>query len=123
MSAHVCIGTKRGQRGVVWDSEGKVLGRAVKHARVAASMKGGKGEFYTANVYDAAGNYTGPSLGTRHKTRASAVRAIRMFWGWYLREGYQLPSTRTWDPMGTHVDVYKRQHPEVCALPTSKGVA
>ncbi len=107
---HACVGTKRGERGVVWRPDGQVIGRVSKHARVAAGMGGSRASFYTANVAYGAG-YTGTSLGTRHKTRAGAVRAIRMFWEWYEAEGFTQVGT-----LEALTRKFKRQHPAVCAV-------
>lgn len=122
MSEHVCIGTKIGERGIVWNQYGECLGRAIQASRVAAGTNGQRRKFYTAVVSTGEG-FTGTSLGTRHKTRASAVRAIRMFWAWYETEGFMLPGVRRYyGPTGWEsvAQKYKMSYPEVCALPARK---
>lgn len=121
MSGHVCIGTKIGERGIVWNEYGECLGRAIQASRVAAGTNGQREKFYTAVVSTGEG-FTGTSLGTRHKTRASAVRAIRMFWDWYLAGGFlTYANTLGWiNGMERVVSKFKEAHPEVCALPARK---
>jgi hypothetical protein len=77
---HVCIGNRRGNRGVVYAPDGTIIGRIESRARVAAGAKGARAPFFTAYVALPDGATVGHSLGTRHRTRASAARAIRLFW-------------------------------------------
>lgn len=100
-----------GQPAGTVERDGIILGRAQAASRVAAGTGGQRRLFYTATV----GDY-GPSLGTRHPNRASAVRAIREFhaanplyflWG---------RSTRV-----AQLAAFKRSLPELCALPPRKS--
>jgi hypothetical protein len=122
MSYPVYIGKRIGERGIVWSEHGEVLGKAFAHSRVMAGTNGIRGPFYTAVVSTGAG-FTGTSLGTRHKTRASAVRAIRMFWDWYETEGFMVPGVRRYyGPTGWEsvAQKYKQSYPDVCALSARK---
>jgi hypothetical protein len=79
----VCIGRKRGKNhGVVYAPDGRVIGRVFKASKIAAGAKGRRASFYTAVVI-LDGIESAVSLGTRHKTRASATAAILAFWRAY----------------------------------------
>lgn len=63
--------------GRVYDAAGNVLGRVYRESKVAAGTKGQRRMFWTARLSINGEEFSG--IGTRHKTRASAVRAIRLF--------------------------------------------
>ena len=107
--------------GTVQRADGVILGRAQEASRDAAGTYDGRGRarerrtFWTATI---AGCDRAPSLGTRHPTRASAVRAIRAFHAEHpLYFAWGDPTRARW------IAAFKSQHPEVCALPARKAAA
>lgn len=128
---YACIGTKRGQNfGIVY-RPGRfgtvVIGRVKRDSKDAAGTYGpggpSKRTFFTAEVWNGLHLSTGPrrlpvpSLGTRHPSRAHAVRAIRLFWEWWAND----PSNagRHVVPTGYDVQRFKYEHRAVCALDSS----
>lgn len=89
----------------------RVVGLVHRDSKVAAGRNGARATFWTAWVV-VDGRRTGPSLGTRHKSEASARKAVREFWKWFdATLGHQTPPTHY------AVDSFKYKHPRVCALP------
>lgn len=120
---HTCIGTKRGTNyGVVYSPHGSIVGRVRRESKDAAgtyrNRRPEKWAFYTAALLLANGDpVRAPSLGTRHETRAHAMRAIRMFWVWWSEQD-SAPAI----PRAYHVQQFKFEHREVCALDASPMV-
>lgn len=120
---HVCIGTKRGTNyGMVYNAEGAVIGRVFRDCKDAAGTYGpggpSKRSFWTAELWMGNTRLNVPSLGTRHTSRAHAVRAIRLFWRWLWAEhGYG--SARR---LAYNVQRFKYEQREVCALNASPRV-
>jgi hypothetical protein len=118
---HVCVSTKRGTKGLVYAPDGRIIGHVRREWKDAAGTYGPHGPtkepFFTANVcLDADRRGMGASLGTRHPTRASAMRAIRLFWDWYAQQDFALNARAM-------PGRFKSLHPEVCALKPRKVVS
>lgn len=138
-----CVGTKRGKNyGIVYATNGQPIGRVFRHKRVAAGTKGARAPFWTAVAFDDTGaQISGPSLGTRHPSRHSAVSAVREFAATYhgvavarliteadrlaYREAQGWPSypLSTWDRWAMRrcyaraVARFKYDEHAVCAIP------
>lgn len=114
-----CIGTKRGDNyGLVYDDKGRVLGRVFQtQRRLRADMGGGHGTAWTAYVMLPDGTEVGCSLGTRHRDRWSAARAIRAFWTEY--ESLRYVFYTDWQsrrPLHRALSLFKYDRHDVCGL-------
>ncbi len=122
----MCVGTKRGANyGIVYDSAGTTIGRVFKQSKDARKCDGGgKQMFYTANaMLDGEESYC--SLGTRHRTRKSAVNAVLAFHASYpadvirataSRSSFAHGAARLHEALTAAVARFKYDHHEVCAL-------
>lgn len=123
--APLAVGTKRGVNyGIVFDADCNEIGRVFKHSRVAAGTGGQTRPFWTA-VARLSRAESGQSLGTRHRTRDSAVAAVRSFASDYPRDYLLATALTSGSPLarilGQAVAQFKYDQFQECALPYRVG--
>ena len=115
----LCIGTGRGNRGLVYGEDGTVIGRVFKQARRLRNNGGQFGEAWTAHAIIDGQDARG-SLGTRHPDRWHAARAILAFHRKYTPariRAMAMPWDRRPEAAASRaVSYFKYDHHETCGL-------